>query len=102
MKQGCYIGNTTEGLFQRGAWSPFSFLLFLFVPRLLSHSRFISICAGAEGRTFSISCLCWDVAGAAGRRTIGGREMALVAPGSHICAGPGGRAGFCANAPLIH
>lgn len=59
MKQGCYIGNTTESLLQRGVLSPFSFLLFLFVPRLLSHSRFVSICAGAEGRTFSISCLCW-------------------------------------------
>lgn len=58
MQQGCYIGNTTESVLQCGVLSPFSFLLFLFGPRLLSHSRFVSICAGAEGRTFS-SCLCW-------------------------------------------
>lgn len=86
MKQGSYIGNTTEGLSQRGVLSSLSFLLFLFVPHLLS--RFVSICAGAEGRKSPLAASAGDAAGAAGRCTIGGWKMTLVAPGSHICAGP--------------
>lgn len=71
MKQGCYIGNTTESRLQHSAFSPFSFLLFLFVlmdvPRPLSY--FLSICAGAEGRSFAISCLCRTKGGRWGWRT---------------------------------
>lgn len=58
MKQGCYIDNTTESLFQHGgvfacfSFSVVSLFVLMYVPRLLFHPRFLSICAGMEGRSY--------------------------------------------------
>lgn len=88
MKQGCYIGNTTESLYNAASCLPFLSCCFpLALAFSLTRASSPSVPLQRDGPS-PLAASAGDAAGAAGRRTVGGRKMTLVAPGSHICAGP--------------
>ena len=92
MKQGCYIGNTTEkllqhgGVFARFSFSVVSLFVLVYVPRLLSSLALpLHLCRCGGTVLLQLNQLYgghqdWR------RRIMGGQKIIHVAPGSQICA----------------